>query len=129
MLTTALLVLSLAVAGLAQAPAGYRTVYITSAQDTKFAVVPKSRTASATLVVYVFSPLLHPERYNNDNKNFLFRSPTCLPAQPIPHLLPRTNMVHGRALQPHRDPALLDDAVHGRGPQGLVERHGADCTP
>ncbi|KAL6155113.1 hypothetical protein ACJQWK_00981 [Exserohilum turcicum] len=51
MLTTALLVLSLAVAGLAQAPAGYRTVYITSAQDTKFAVVPKSRTASATLVV------------------------------------------------------------------------------
>ncbi|CAN9227217.1 unnamed protein product [Alternaria sp. RS040] len=51
MLTITLLVLALAATGLSQAPEGYRAVYITSAQDTKFVVVPKSRTAGATLVV------------------------------------------------------------------------------
>jgi hypothetical protein len=51
MFTTTLITLALAATGLSQAPEGYRTVYITSAQDTKFVVVPKTRTAGATLVV------------------------------------------------------------------------------
>jgi hypothetical protein len=36
---------------MAAVPEGYRTVYITSKQDTKYVVVPKTRTAGATLVV------------------------------------------------------------------------------
>ncbi|EUC46975.1 hypothetical protein COCMIDRAFT_35414 [Bipolaris oryzae ATCC 44560] len=51
MLTTIILGLALAVTSLAQAPEGHRTVYITSAQDANFVVVPKSRTAGAPLVV------------------------------------------------------------------------------
>ena len=51
MLTTTLLAFALAATGLAQAPAGYRTVYIASKQDTKFVVVPKARSEGSTLVV------------------------------------------------------------------------------
>jgi hypothetical protein len=57
MLSTIFLGLALAVTSLAQAPEGHRTVYITSAQDTKFVVVPKPRTTGATLVVLV--PVKH----------------------------------------------------------------------
>lgn len=49
--------LALAATGLSQvtAPEGYRTVYITSAQDTKFVVVPKAPIKNGTtLVVYVY---------------------------------------------------------------------------
>ncbi|KAF1833977.1 hypothetical protein BDW02DRAFT_579960 [Decorospora gaudefroyi] len=49
--TTTLLALALAATSLAAPPEGYRTVYMTSAQDQKYVVVPKSRTAGATLVV------------------------------------------------------------------------------
>jgi len=64
MLTTPLLALGLAATALAQGtiPADYRKVYITSMQDTKFVVVPKSATNGATTVVYVFQqcvPCLH----------------------------------------------------------------------
>lgn len=45
------LVLAFAATGLAQVPSGYRTVYITSKQDTKFVIVPKTRTNGSTLVV------------------------------------------------------------------------------
>ena len=53
MLFTTLTTLALAATGLAQVatPEGYRRVYITSKQDTKFVIVPKTRTAGATLVV------------------------------------------------------------------------------
>ncbi|XP_014558837.1 carbohydrate-binding module family 13 protein [Bipolaris victoriae FI3] len=51
MLPTIILSLALAVTSFAQAPEGHRTVYITSAQDAKFVVVPKSRIAGAPLVV------------------------------------------------------------------------------
>ncbi|EMD67110.1 hypothetical protein GGP41_007044 [Bipolaris sorokiniana] len=51
MLYTIILGLALVAKSLAQAPEGQRTVYITSAQDAKFVVVPKSRTAGASLVV------------------------------------------------------------------------------
>ncbi|KAG9193676.1 hypothetical protein G6011_03711 [Alternaria panax] len=55
MLTVILLALALAATGFSQAPEGYRTVYITSAQDTKFVVVPKTRAAGTTLVVQSFT--------------------------------------------------------------------------
>lgn len=53
MLFTTLTALALAATGLAQvaAPAGYRKVYITSKQDVKFVIVPKTRTNGSTLVV------------------------------------------------------------------------------
>lgn len=51
MLATTLLALTLAATGLAQVPDGYRKVYITSKQDAKFVVVPKTRTNGSTLVV------------------------------------------------------------------------------
>jgi hypothetical protein len=53
MLFTAITMLALAAAGVAQAaiPEGYRKVYITSKQDTKYVIVPKSRAKESTLVV------------------------------------------------------------------------------
>ena len=51
MLATTLLALALAATGLAQAPEGYRTVYITSKQDPKFVVVPTKPANGSTLVV------------------------------------------------------------------------------
>lgn len=53
MLSTTLLALAFAATGIAQAPEGYRTVYMTSMVDTKFVIMPKTRTAGSTLVVYV----------------------------------------------------------------------------
>jgi hypothetical protein len=53
MLATTFIFVALAATGLAAPPEGYRTVYITSKQDTKFVIVPKARTAGSTLVVYV----------------------------------------------------------------------------
>jgi hypothetical protein len=55
MLATSLLFAALAARGLAQAPAGYRTVYITSNVDAKFVVVAKARTAGSTTVVCVLA--------------------------------------------------------------------------
>ncbi|KAK1765004.1 hypothetical protein QBC33DRAFT_621620 [Phialemonium atrogriseum] len=51
MLTTSLLVLALAATGFAQAPEGYRTVYITSKVDPKFVIVPKAATSGSGTVV------------------------------------------------------------------------------
>ncbi|KAI1180709.1 carbohydrate-binding module family 13 protein [Nemania sp. FL0916] len=48
---TSLLLCAFAATGLAQAPEGYRPVYITSMVNTKFVVVPKARTTGSTLVV------------------------------------------------------------------------------
>lgn len=48
--------LALAATGLAQAPEGYRTVYITSMVNKKFVVQPKTANAGSTLVVYVSVP-------------------------------------------------------------------------
>ncbi|TPX16088.1 uncharacterized protein E0L32_004083 [Thyridium curvatum] len=55
MLTSSLLMLALAATGLAQAPEGYRTVYITSMVNKKFVVQPKTATAGSTLVVQTLS--------------------------------------------------------------------------
>jgi hypothetical protein len=51
MLATTLIALTLATVGFAQAPEGYRTVYITSKQDAKFVIVPKTATNGSALVV------------------------------------------------------------------------------
>jgi hypothetical protein len=53
MLRTIFATLALAATGLAQVavPEGYRRVYITSKQDNKFVVVPKTRVNGSTLVV------------------------------------------------------------------------------
>lgn len=66
MLTSSLFVLALAATGFAQVnttlPAGYRKVYLTSLQDKKFVIVPKTPVKiGTTLVVYVqiFFCVLH----------------------------------------------------------------------
>ena len=51
MLTASFFALALAATGLAQAPEGYRKVYITSLVNTKFVVVPKAAKSGSTIVV------------------------------------------------------------------------------
>lgn len=59
MLRTSALFLALAAMGLAQAPEGYSTVYITSKVDTNFVIVPKERVAGTTTIVYAPLSFLH----------------------------------------------------------------------
>lgn len=56
MLATTILMLALAATGLAQVPAGYRTVYLTSMVNTKFAIAPKAPVKSGTTIVVLISP-------------------------------------------------------------------------
>lgn len=56
MIGQVLLALAFAATGIAQAPEGYRTVYITSNVDTKFVVVPKAATSGSGVVVFVQFP-------------------------------------------------------------------------
>lgn len=51
MFAASLIALALAATGLAQAPEGYRTVYITSNVDTQFVIVPAAAEAGSGLVV------------------------------------------------------------------------------
>ncbi|KAI1462446.1 ricin B lectin domain-containing protein [Annulohypoxylon moriforme] len=51
MFATSFLMLAFVATGLAQAPEGYRTVYITSMVDSKFVLVPKTASSGSTLVV------------------------------------------------------------------------------
>ncbi|EPE30727.1 Ricin B-like lectin [Glarea lozoyensis ATCC 20868] len=51
MLATSILLVALAAVGLAEPPAGYRTVYITSLQDAKFVITPKAAKNGSTTVV------------------------------------------------------------------------------
>ncbi|CZR66291.1 uncharacterized protein PAC_16192 [Phialocephala subalpina] len=51
MLVTTILMLALAATGLAQVPAGYRTVYLTSMVNTKFVIAPKTPVKSGTTIV------------------------------------------------------------------------------
>ncbi|KAI4671775.1 uncharacterized protein J4E78_000271 [Alternaria triticimaculans] len=86
MLTTILIALALTATGLAQAPEGYRTVYITSAQDNKFVVVPKSRAAGATLVVQTLTSTPAQSWYikspNNATSIQLASTTLCMDAGP-----------------------------------------------
>ncbi|KAI4635648.1 uncharacterized protein J4E87_000602 [Alternaria ethzedia] len=86
MLTTILIALALTATGLSQAPEGYRTVYMTSAQDTKFVVVPKSRAAGATLVVQTLTSTPAQSWYikspNNATSIQLASTTLCMDAGP-----------------------------------------------
>ncbi len=53
MLATSLLVLALAAVGLADVPAGYKAVYLTSLVNAKFVIVAKTSTAGSAIVVFV----------------------------------------------------------------------------
>jgi hypothetical protein len=53
MLFTIIAALACATSSLTIVPEEYRTVYISSKQDTKFVIAPKTRASGSTLVVYV----------------------------------------------------------------------------
>ncbi len=56
MLGVSLLALALAATGVvADVPAGYRKVYITTMVNAKFVIVPKAAKAGSTIVVFVSS--------------------------------------------------------------------------
>jgi hypothetical protein len=55
MLATSILVLALAAVGMAEVPAGYKTVYLTSMVDPKYVIVPKAAKNGSTTVVFVLS--------------------------------------------------------------------------
>ena len=54
MLATSILLFALAAVGLADVPAGYKTVYLTSKVDAKLAIVPKTAVAGSIIQVSVF---------------------------------------------------------------------------
>ncbi|KAJ8107043.1 hypothetical protein ONZ43_g6860 [Nemania bipapillata] len=69
MLATSLLLCAFAATGLAQAPEGYRAVYITSMVNTKFVVVPKARTSGSTLVVQTAATKAEQQWYIKGGEN------------------------------------------------------------
>jgi len=82
MLTASLLVLALAATGFAQAPAGYKTVYITTNVNTKFAVVPKSAKSGSAIVVNSLDNKADQQWYlkEGDSKIQLAATTLCLDA-------------------------------------------------
>jgi len=56
MFFASVLMLALAGTAFAQAPEGYKTVYLTSMVNAKFVIQPKTATAGSTLVVFVSPP-------------------------------------------------------------------------
>ncbi|OAL43157.1 hypothetical protein IQ07DRAFT_304773 [Pyrenochaeta sp. DS3sAY3a] len=84
MLATTLLALALAATGFAQVPEGYRKVYITSKQDTKFVIVPKTRTNGSTLVVQTITNKADQQWYIKANQTRIQLADTtlCMDAGP-----------------------------------------------
>ena len=86
MIAPTFLVLAFAAVGLSQttAPAGYRTVYITSMVDTKFVVVPKAAKAGNTIVVQTMAGKPEQQWYltsgTGDSKIQLAGTTLCLDA-------------------------------------------------
>ncbi|CAO2647180.1 Nn.00g081020.m01.CDS01 [Neocucurbitaria sp. VM-36] len=78
MLATTVIALALAATGFAQAPEGYRSVYITSKQDAKFVIVPKTRTAGATLVVQTLTSKPDQQWYIKSNQTKIQLADTTL---------------------------------------------------
>ncbi|KAI0117664.1 hypothetical protein GGR51DRAFT_554944 [Nemania sp. FL0031] len=68
---TSFLLCAFATAGFAQAqaPEGYRAVYITSMVNTKFVVVPKARTSGSTLVVQTAATKAEQQWYIKGGEN------------------------------------------------------------
>ncbi|KAH7413807.1 ricin B lectin domain-containing protein [Phaeosphaeria sp. MPI-PUGE-AT-0046c] len=85
MLFTTLTTLALAATAIAQAvPEGYRRVYITSKQDTKYVIVPKTRTNGSTLVVQTITSKPEQQWYikSNQTKIQLADTTLCMDAGP-----------------------------------------------
>ncbi|KAF2845032.1 carbohydrate-binding module family 13 protein [Plenodomus tracheiphilus IPT5] len=84
MLTVTLVTLALAATSFAQIPDGYRRVYITSKQDTKFVIVPKGRTAGNTLVVQSLTSKPEQQWYIKANQTSIQLADTtlCMDAGP-----------------------------------------------
>jgi hypothetical protein len=75
MLAATALMFALAATGLAQTvPAGYRTVYLTSLVNTKFAIEPKTATNGSAIVVFVSQ---HPTAVKETRSN-IFTFPGIL---------------------------------------------------
>lgn len=53
MLGSTVLLFAFAAVGLAQAPAGFKTVYLTSKVDAKLTIVPKAASAGSIIQVFV----------------------------------------------------------------------------
>jgi hypothetical protein len=53
MLASTVLLFAFAAVGLAQAPAGFKTVYLTSKVDAKLTIVPKAASAGSIIQVFV----------------------------------------------------------------------------
>ena len=71
MLGSTFLMLALAATGLAQVPAGYRKVYISSMVDKKYVVVPKSAKTGSTIVVLVSHLLIATQKANQSTLHHL----------------------------------------------------------
>ncbi|KAL2259758.1 hypothetical protein VTK26DRAFT_6446 [Humicola hyalothermophila] len=80
MFVSSLLLLAFAAAGLAQAPEGYRKVYITSKVDTRFVIVPQERTSGSTTIVQTIANTPEQQWYlkDGDSKIMLVDSTLCL---------------------------------------------------
>jgi len=74
MLGSTFLMLALAATGLAQVPAGYRKVYISSMVDKKYVVVPKSPKTGSTIVVFVSHSTITMKKANLCDFRFAVRS-------------------------------------------------------
>lgn len=59
MLASSILLFAFAAVGLADVPAGYKTVYLTSKVDAKLTIVPKTATAGAIIQVSVLPSSIH----------------------------------------------------------------------
>ncbi|KAH8586569.1 hypothetical protein B0O99DRAFT_602395 [Bisporella sp. PMI_857] len=81
---TSLLLLAFAASGLTQPPEGYRTVYITSAVDTTFRIVPTSPKNGSTIVVQKAKNAVEQQWYikANSTKIQLANTTLCLDAGP-----------------------------------------------
>jgi hypothetical protein len=75
MLASSVLLFAFAALGMAQAPAGYKTVYLTSKVDAKLTIVPKAATAGSIIQVSVQLPQMF-EDHNTHLYNTVKHSPT-----------------------------------------------------
>ncbi|KAE9374318.1 carbohydrate-binding module family 13 protein [Stipitochalara longipes BDJ] len=69
MLATSVLLFALAAVGLADVPAGYRTVYLTSKVDAKLAIVPKTAAAGSIIQVQTFASKPEQQWYLKDGNS------------------------------------------------------------
>lgn len=103
MLAGSIILLALAATGLAQAPEGYRTVYMTSMVDTQYVIVPIAAEAGSGLVVCV--GLVARNKFHVANHRF-----SETQANPQRHT--RAAVVHSSGYHTHT--TGRDHVLHGR---------------